>query len=156
MRCIDLKQWDQLDAILTPDARFSGGTTAYGQTAEISGTAAFIAVLQARLGPAVLTEHILGHPEITVDGDTATGFWSLRERKLATAHRMITVSTGFCEERYERGSDRCWRITRIKYHRNYEIVMSLDDLPSFKLIAQPERGAADRPAVLAPRSDIWA
>jgi hypothetical protein len=149
MRCIDLKQWEQIDTILTPDATFSSGVTVYGQAAEMHGAAAIVELLRARLGPAVLTEHILAHPEITVHGDTAVGIWSLRQKLLATPHRLIVESTGFCEEQYVRGSDRQWRIARVSYLRNFEVMMSLDDLPSFRLIASPESGAAAFPAAVA-------
>jgi hypothetical protein len=48
---------------------------------------------------------------------------------------MVIASTGYCEERYERGADDRWRIARTGYVRTYEVMASLDDLPSFKIIA---------------------
>jgi hypothetical protein len=48
---------------------------------------------------------------------------------------MVIASTGYCEERYERGADARWRIAAIGYVRTYEVMASLDDLPSFKIIA---------------------
>jgi len=111
LRCIDLKLWDQLGDTLTESATLDLGTSAFG----------------------TLTCHTASQPEITVDGDTATGIWSYRETVLATRHRMVIAGTGFCEECYERGADDRWRITRIGYLHSYEAMASLDDLPSFKI-----------------------
>jgi hypothetical protein len=134
MRCIDLKQWDEIGDTLTGDATLGTGTSAFGKPVEINGSAEIVAFFRARLGPVVLTEHTASQAEISVTGDTAIGVWSHRETVLATEHRMIIASTGFSEERYERGADARWRIARIRTVRTYEVIMSLDDLPSFRLI----------------------
>jgi hypothetical protein len=135
LRCIDLKLWDEIGDTLTENAALRTGTSAFGKLVEITGRPEIVAFLRARMGPAVLTGHTASQAEITVDGDNATGIWSHRETELATKHRMVIASTGFCEERYERGGDVRWRIAQTGYVRSYEVMMSLDDLPSFKIIA---------------------
>jgi hypothetical protein len=137
-RCIDLKLWDEVGETFTADATLGTGTSAFGKPVEINGADDIVAFLRARLGTAVLTEHIVSQPEITLDGDSAIGIWSQRETILATRHRMIIASSGFSEETYKRMADGEWRIARIAYARSYEAIMSLDDLPSFKLIAAPD------------------
>jgi hypothetical protein len=77
----------------------------------------------------------VGQPEITVDGDTATGIWSLRDTLLATKHHMLITGTAFYHDHYEHGADGRWRIARTGYARTYEVMMSLNDVPSFKIIA---------------------
>jgi hypothetical protein len=148
LRCVDLKLWDEIGDTLTENATLSTGTSAFGKLSEITGRPEIAAFFRARLGPAMLTGHSATQPEITVDGDTATGVWSQRETVLATRHRMIIASTGYCEERYERGADARWRIARTGYVRTYEVMVSLEDLPSFKVIAAlggelPGNGRAD-------------
>ena len=157
LRCVDLKLWDELGDTLTDDATLDTGTSAFGRLAEITGRTEIIAFVRARLGPAMLTGHTASQPEITVDGDTAAGVWAHHETVLATRHRMVITSAGFCEERYERGADARWRIARTSYMRTYEVMASLDDLPSFKIIAslggelpESEYGDARPPADLAP------
>ena len=157
LRCVDLKLWDELGDTLTGDATLDTGTSAFGRLAEITGRTEIIAFFRARLGPAMLTGHTASQPEITVDGDTAAGVWAHHETVLATRHRMVITSAGFCEERYERGADARWRIARTSYMRTYEVMASLDDLPSFKIIAslggelpESEYGDAEPPADLAP------
>ena len=135
LRGVDLKLWEEIGDTLTQDATLDPGTSAFGKLAEITGRPEIIAFLRARLGPAMLTGHTASQPEITVDGDTAAGIWSHHETVLATRHRMVIASTGFCEERYERGADARWRIARTSCVRTCEVMASLDDLPSFKIIA---------------------
>jgi SnoaL-like protein len=157
LRCVDLKLWDELGDTLTEYATLDTGTSAFGKLAEITGRTQIIAFFRARLGPAMLTGHTASQPEITVDGDTAAGIWSHHETVLATRHRMVIASTGFCEESYERGADARWRIARISHLRTYEVMASLGDLPSFKIIAAlggepPESpyGDARPPADMTP------
>ncbi len=135
LRCVDLKLWDEIGDTLTENATLETGTSAFGKLVEISGRPEIVAFLRAKLGPAMLTGHTATQPEIVVDGDMATGVWSHRETVLATKHRLVIASMGFCEERYERGSDACWRIAWTGYVRSYEVMASMDDLPSFKIIA---------------------
>jgi hypothetical protein len=135
LRCVDLKLWDEIGDTLTEDATLDTGTSAFGKLAEITGRPEIVAFFRARLGSAMLTGHTATQPEITVDGDRAAGVWAHHEVVLATKHRMVIASTGYCEERYERGADDRWRIARTGYVRTYEVMASLDDLPSFKIIA---------------------
>ena len=148
LRCVDLKLWDEIGDTLTEDATLDTGTGAFGRLAAITGRPQIVAFFRARLGPDMLTGHTATQPEITVDGDIATGVWSHMETVLATRHRMVIASTGYCEERYERGADARWRIAATGYMRIYEVMASLDDLPSFKIIAalggeQPGNAQAD-------------
>ena len=142
LRCIDLKRWDELGDTFTQDATLDYGTIAYGKPLEITGRLEIVAFFRAKLGPDTLTAHAAGQPEITVDGDTATGIWSLRDTVVATRHRMLITGAAFHHDRYERGSDGRWRIAHTGSVRTYEAMISLDDLPSFKLTAALESVAA--------------
>lgn len=135
LRCVDLKLWSEIGDTLTENATLNTGTTAFGKAAEITGRSEIAAFFRTKLGSATLTAHTAGQPEITVDGDIATGIWSVRETMLATKHRMLITGAAFHQERYECGADARWRIARIDYVRSYEVMISLDDLPSFKTIA---------------------
>ena len=65
---------------------------------------------------------------------------------IATEYRVVVKGAAFYRDRYERGADGRWRIAHTGYVRTYEAMMSLDDLPSFRLIAKPDpdraRGAS--------------
>jgi hypothetical protein len=137
LRCVDLRLWDEIGDTLTENATFDDGAVAFGKPMVIAGRAEIVAFFRARLGPGTLTAHTAGQPEIAVHGDTATGVWSLRETLVASRHRMLIEGAGFSYDRYERGIDARWRIAGIAYIRSYEAMMSLDDLPSFKIIGAP-------------------
>ena len=52
------------------------------------------------------------------------------------------MGAAFYQDRYQRGADGRWRIAHTGYVRTYEAMMSLDDLPSFRLTARlPAWGA---------------
>ena len=135
LRCVDLKLWDEIGDVFTEDADLDYGTVAYGKPLQIAGRAGIVAFFRTKLGPDTLTSHCAGQPEITVDGETSTGIWQVRDTVLATRHRMLITGAAFHHDRYERGADGRWRVAGTRCVRNYEAMVSLDDLPSFKLTA---------------------
>jgi hypothetical protein len=68
----------------------------------------------------------------------------------ATEHRVVIKGAAFYRDRYERGEDGRWRIAHTGYVRTYEAMMSLDDLPSFKMIAKLAAAPAEGPARRTP------
>ena len=49
---------------------------------------------------------------------------------------MVIKGAAFYQDRYRRGEDGRWRIAHTGYVRTYEAMLSLDDLPSFRITAQ--------------------
>ena len=72
LRCVDLKLWDDLAEVFTPDATVDYGTMVYGQPLTLAGRDEIVAFLRDKLGPDMITVHSAGQPEITVDGDEAS------------------------------------------------------------------------------------
>ena len=74
-RCLDLKLWDEIAGLFTPDAvaAYSGG----GYTFE--GRDAIVAFLTKSMGAETFhSSHKMHHPEIDLTGpDTAHGVWAL-------------------------------------------------------------------------------
>jgi ketosteroid isomerase-like protein len=136
LRCVDLKLWDEIGDTFTEDATVDYGTKAYGKPLRMSGRDEIVAFFRTSLGPEILTVHAAGQPEITVEGDTATGIWSFQDTVIATRYRVVVSGAAFYHDRYRRGGDGRWRIAHTGYVRTYEATMSLDDLPSFRLIAK--------------------
>jgi ketosteroid isomerase-like protein len=143
LRYVDQKLWDELAEVFTADATVDYGTRVYGKPLTITGARDIIAFFRAKLGPDVITVHAAGQPEITVDGDTATGSWRFEDTVIATEHRIVIKGAAFYQDRYERGADGRWRIAHTGYVRTYEAMFSLDDMPSFKLTAGPGASVAD-------------
>jgi hypothetical protein len=136
LRCIDLKLWDELAEVFTPDATVDYGTQAYSKPLKLGSRDEIVAFMRAKLGPDMITVHRAGQPEITVDGDTASGIWSFEDTVIATKHRIVIQGAAFYHDSYERGGDGRWRIAHTGYVRTYEAMYSLDDLPSFRFTAQ--------------------
>jgi hypothetical protein len=130
LRTLDLKLWDEFSDTLTPDVQAS-----YGPQLRFDGRAAVVEFMRNSLGPAIITVHQCHHPEIAVDGDTATGHWYLDDKVIITEHRMLLTGAAFYDDTYSRDGDGVWRISRTGYVRSYEAVQSLDDTPSWKLTA---------------------
>jgi hypothetical protein len=135
LRCVDLKLWNEIGDVFTEDADLDYGTIAYGKPLEIAGRAGIVTFFRTKLGPDTLTSHTAGQPEITLDSDTAAGIWQIQDTVLATRHRMLITGAAFHYDRYLRGPDGRWRIAHTRCVRNFETLVSLDDLPSFKLTA---------------------
>jgi hypothetical protein len=135
LRCVDQKLWDEMADVFTAGATVDYGTRALGEPLKLAGRDAIIAFFRENLGPAILTVHAAGQPEIAIDGETATGSWRFEDTVIATEYRIVIKGAAFYQDRYERGADGRWRIAHTGYVRIYEAMMSLDDLPSFKFTA---------------------
>jgi hypothetical protein len=133
LRCVDLKLWDDLAETFTADATAEYGTPALGDPIRLAGRDAIVAFLRDKLGPEIITTHFATQPEITVDGDTARGTWSFQDTVIATEYRVVITGAAFYEDRYARCDDGNWRIAHTGYVRTYESMMSLDDMPSFRI-----------------------
>jgi hypothetical protein len=135
LRCVDLKLWDEMEAVFTPGASADYGTHAAGRDLSLRGRDEIIGYLRENLGPEIITVHRCGQPEIEIDGDAARGTWSFEDTVIAMKFRVLIRGAAFYEDTYERGDDGRWRISHIGYTRIYETMNSLDDTPSLKFIA---------------------
>ncbi len=135
LRCVDLKLWDEIGDVFTADATVDYGTRALGEPIRLRGRAEIVAFLRKSLGPGIVTVHFASQPEIDVDGDTARGTWSFEDTVIATEYRVLIKGAAFYEDRYARGEDGGWRISHTGYVRTYEVMMSLDDVPSLRFTA---------------------
>ena len=135
LRCVDLKLWDEIGDVFTAGATVDYGTRALGEPIRLRGRAEIVVFLRKSLGPGIVTVHFASQPEIDVDGDTARGTWSFEDTVIATEYRVLIKGAAFYEDRYARGEDGGWRISHTGYVRTYEVMMSLDDVPSLKFTA---------------------
>jgi SnoaL-like domain len=136
LRYVDQKRWDEMADVFTSGATVDYGTRALGEPVKLSGRDEIIAFFRDNLGPEIITVHAAGQPEITVDGDTATGSWRFEDTVIATEYRIVIKGAAFYQDRYERGADDGrWRIAHTGYVRIFEVMLSLDDLPSLKFTA---------------------
>jgi hypothetical protein len=116
-RTLDLKQYDELGALLTEDA-----TASYedGKTV-LESRAAIVSWLRKSMAdPGIISEHHGHHPEIIFVSETeATGTWYLQDRVIVPAADFELSGTAFYEDRY-RLTDEGWRIAHTGYIRVFE------------------------------------
>lgn len=129
-RALDHKDWALFRSCFVDDA-----TATYGGRLEFGSADEILAYMQENLGPAMITLHQVHHPELVVDGDVATGTWSLQDRVIMTEFRLLLDGYSTYHDRYVRGDDGAWRIAHTGYERVYEHIVSMDDVPSFNLLA---------------------
>lgn len=128
LRTLDSKLWDEFAETMVPEA-----TATYSEYLQFESRDAYLTFMRNTLGPNVITEHRCEHPEIDIDGDTASGIWYLADTVLIPGHNMLLRGAAFYSDHYVRCDDGQWRISHTGYERTYEIVLSLSDLPSLRL-----------------------
>ncbi|UKD58089.1 nuclear transport factor 2 family protein [Amycolatopsis sp. FU40] len=134
LRCLDLKRWDEMAETLTADARVHYGTPSYGEPLNFDDRDALMEFLRTTVGPGITTMHFAGHPEIEIDGDTATGRWMFQDKVIVAEHRVVIEGAAYYEDTYRR-EDGVWRISSTGYERLYETLVSMKDQPGWKLTA---------------------
>ncbi|AZG47518.1 Bile acid 7-alpha dehydratase [Gordonia insulae] len=131
LRALDTKDWEVFEGTLTEDV-----TGDYGSSLAFTNRGELVDFMRTSVGPAVITEHRVDHPEIDVEGDEATGRWYLQDRVMVPDFKFMLFGAAFYSDRY-RKTDAGWRICATGYDRTYEAKLSLDDLPSFALDVGP-------------------
>lgn len=134
-RTLDLKLWDEFGDCLAEDVQARYGTQAMGEPLLFDTRASVVEWMSQALGPGIITTHIASHPEIDVEGDVASGSWGFEDTVIVPAFKTAIRGSGYYQDQYRRDSDGQWRIAATGYQRIYEAVTSLDDTPSFQLIA---------------------
>ena len=84
--------------------------------------------------------HTGHHPEITVDGDAATGLWYLNDVFYDLNYKVCTRGVAIYEDRYVR-TDEGWKIQHSGYERVWEVVEKFGDELTFtkRLLAETGR-----------------
>ena len=126
LRTLDTKQWDEFSACFVPDATADYNGLAFADRAELVG------YMRANLGPAIVTMHHVHHPEIAVDGDTATGRWYLHDQVISAEYEFKLEGAAFYEDRYVR-TEAGWKVAHTGYVRTFEATYSLAGQAGFKL-----------------------
>jgi hypothetical protein len=134
-RTLDLKLWDEFGDCLAEDVVARYGTQAMDKPLHYDNRADVVEFMSGNLGPGIVTIHIASHPEISVDGDKATGSWGFEDTVIVPDFKVIIRGGGYYVDEYRKDPDGKWRIAATKYERIYEAMTSLEDTPSFKLIA---------------------
>lgn len=131
LRALDTKDWDRFASVLTDDVRGD-----YGENLHFTTRDELVGYMRTSVGPGVITEHRVNHPEIDVDGDTAVGRWYLQDRVIVPEFGFMLFGAAFYADTYRRTDDG-WRISSTGYDRTYSATLPLADLPGFTLKPGP-------------------
>ncbi|MCV7121584.1 nuclear transport factor 2 family protein [Mycobacterium lacus] len=138
LRALDTKHWDDFAETLTEDITADYGPS-IGAELHFTNRADLVDYLRSALGPTVITEHRVTHPDITVTGDTASGSWYLQDRVIVAELDFMLIGAAFYRDQYRR-TEHGWKISATGYDRTYDATMSLAGL-NFKV--KPGRALAD-------------
>ena len=130
LRALDTKDWEGLADTLTDDV-----TGDYGGRLHFTNRTDLVDYMRSSVGPGVITEHRVTHPEITVDGDQASAVWYLQDRVIVAEFNFMLIGAGFYRDSYRR-TPQGWKISATGYDRTYEATMSLEGL-NFKVKPGP-------------------
>ncbi|MCW2655160.1 MAG: hypothetical protein QOE41_1212 [Mycobacterium sp.] len=126
LRALDTKDWEEFAGTLAEDV-----TGDYGDRLHFTNRTELVDYMRSSLGPGVITEHRVTHPEITIDGDEARATWYLQDRVIVAEFSFMLIGAAFYHDTYRR-SDNGWKISATGYDRTYEATMSLESL-NFKI-----------------------
>ncbi|TFV55441.1 nuclear transport factor 2 family protein [Mycobacterium sp. PS03-16] len=130
LRALDTKDWEEFADTLTEDVVGDYGES-LGEDHRFTDREQLVSFMRTSLGPEVVTEHRVDHPEIVIEGDEATGTWYLQDRVIAPDFNFMLIGAAFYRDRYRR-TPGGWRICATGYDRTYDASMSLENL-NFKL-----------------------
>jgi SnoaL-like domain len=130
LRALDTKDWETFAGTLTEDVTGDYGES-LGEDHSFTDRDGLVEFMRTSLGPEIVTEHRVSHPEITVDGDEASGTWYLQDRVIVADFNFMLIGAAFYRDRYRRTPDG-WKISATGYDRTYDASMSLENL-NFKL-----------------------
>ncbi|MVU76739.1 nuclear transport factor 2 family protein [Nocardia sp. ET3-3] len=134
LRTLDLKLWDEFADTLCEDIVGAYGSPSGGLPAEFQGRDSIVDFMRNALSANIITVHVANHPEITVDGDTATGSWCMEDTVIAADYGLLIRGAAYYNDTYRR-EDGVWRIASTGYERIYESKQSTADLPGYALLA---------------------
>ena len=134
-RTLDCKEWDAFGDCLAIDIRARYGTHAMGDPLHFNTRGEVVDFMATNLGLSIITMHVASHAEIDVEGDAATASWAFEDTVIVRDAKVSIRGAGYYKDEYRRDDDGQWRISATEYSRIYEAMTSLDDTPSFTLLA---------------------
>jgi uncharacterized protein (TIGR02246 family) len=115
-RFLDTKDFASMCGLMTEDVTVAYGGGAITRT----GRQAVEEYLSKAMGAhTMMTSHFFSHPEIEVDGDSATGRWALQDVVILEDFGMSIRGASLYDDRYVRVDGR-WLIRHTGYRRLYE------------------------------------
>ena len=131
LRALDTKHWADYADTMTDDVVGDYGSS-LGEEHHFTDRNSLVEYMRTSLPDSVVTEHRVTHPEITIDGDEASGIWYLQDRVIVIEFDFMLIGAAFYHDEYRRTPDG-WKISVTGYKRTYDATLSLKAL-DFKLM----------------------
>jgi hypothetical protein len=126
LRSLDTKAWDEFADCFVPEATGDYNGLVFDDRA------ALVSYMKENLPEGFLTMHQVHHPEVSVDGDAASGRWYLQDKVIVPAVQFMLEGAAFYDDRYVR-TPAGWRVAHTGYRRTVEITYDLADLPGTRI-----------------------
>ena len=130
LRALDTKRWDDFADTLTEDI-IGDYDASIGESHHFTDRDSLVEFMRTSMPANIITEHRVTHPEITVDGDEASGIWYLQDRVIVPDFNFMLIGAAFYDDRYRRTAAG-WKISKTGYDRTYDATFSTENL-NFKL-----------------------
>lgn len=101
LRALDTKKWDEFATTLTEDIAGDYGSS-LGEKHQFTDRDSLVGFMRNSLPTNVISEHRVTHPEITIDGDEASGIWYLQDRVIVADFDFMLIGAAFYHDRYRR------------------------------------------------------
>ena len=124
LRTLDLKQWDEFEALFLPEA-----TGSYAEL-EFADRDALVGYMRQNLTADLITFHQAHHPEIDVAGDRATARWYLHDKVFVPAFDVAIEGAAFYEDVMVRTAAG-WRFSHVGYRRTFEASWKMSAVPGW-------------------------
>lgn len=131
LRALDTKHWADFADTLTEDVIGDYGSS-LGEEHHFTNRNTLVEYMRNAMPENVITEHRVTHPEITIDGDEASGIWYLQDRVIVADFDFMLIGAAFYHDEYVKTPDG-WKISKTGYKRTYDATLSLKNL-NFKLM----------------------
>jgi hypothetical protein len=126
LRSLDTKAWDEFADCFVPEATGDYNGLVFDDRA------ALVSYMRENLPEGFLTMHQVHHPEVAVEGDTATGRWYLQDKVIVPTLQFMLEGAAFYDDRYVR-TPQGWRVAHTGYRRTFEITYDLAALPGTRI-----------------------
>ncbi|MBO0855222.1 MAG: nuclear transport factor 2 family protein [Nocardia sp.] len=133
LRTLDLRKWDEFGDTLTADAQADYGSPSGGEPLSFRGRDKIVEYMSGAITGTMITSHVCTHPEITVDGDNASGSWCLEDTVIVPEYGVMIRGAAYYHDTYRREADGAWRIASTGYQRTYEAMIPLASIEGFTL-----------------------
>ena len=121
-RFLDTRDLEGMETVFTTDleVHWTGGDYEIA----LQGWPALREFYEGAFTPERFGMHTAHHPEISVDGDSATGLWYLHDIFVNTVDRNVVEGSALYEDDYVREAG-AWKIRTSRYNRLLEMVRPL-------------------------------